>query len=77
MGETFFIADFYHGIFGCLLHDSFEAVVNGAYEKCWVFIGKAAARRNVSVGVYVENVARTLTVIFLKPVAGLPGARVI
>ena len=76
-GETFFIADFYHGICGCLLHDSFEAVVNGAYEKCWVFIGKAAARRNVSVGMNVENVARALTVIFLKPVAGLPGARVI
>ena len=77
VGETFFIADFYHWIGDGFLHYCFEAVVNGAYEKCWVFIGKAAARRNVSVGMNVENVARALTVIFLKPVAGLPGARIV
>ena len=77
MGKTFFVADFYHWICGCLLHDSFEAVVNGACEKCRVFIGKTAAGGNVSVGMNVKYVARALTVIFLKPVAGLPGARVI
>ena len=77
MGKAFFVADFYHGI-GCgFLHNFFEAVVNCAYEKGRVFVCKAAARRYVSVGVNVENVAGALTVIFLEPAACLPGAAVV
>ena len=76
MGKAFFVADFYHWIGGGILHDGFEAVVNCAYEECWIFVGEAAAGGNVSVGVNVENVAGALAVIFLEPAAGLPGSRV-
>ena len=76
MGKAFFVADFYHWIGGGILHDGFEAVVNCANEEGWIFVCKAAARGNVSVGVNVENVAGALAVIFLEPAAGLPGSRV-
>ena len=77
MGETFFVADFYHRIGGGFLHNFFEAVVNCAYEKCRVFVCKTAARRYVSIGVNVEYVAGALTVVFTEPAAGLPGAGVV
>ena len=77
MGKAFFIADFYHWISSCLLHDSFEAVVDCAYEKGGILVCEAAAWGYVSVCVNIENVARALTVIFLEPAAGLPGARVV
>ena len=76
MGETFLVADFYHWIGDSFLHDCFKAVVDCAYKKCRVFVRKAAAWGNVSVGVNVEYVARALAVIFLEPAAGLPGAAV-
>ena len=77
MGKAFLIADFYHWIGGGILHDSFEAVVDCAYEKGGILVCKTAAWGYVSVCVNVEYVARALTVIFLEPAAGLPGARVI
>ena len=77
MGKAFFVADFYHWIGGGILHDCFKAVCDAAYEKCWIFVCKAAAWSNISVGMNVEDVARPLTVIFLEPAAGLPGARVV
>ena len=77
MGKSFLVADFYHGICGGFLHDTFKVVCDRAYEEGGIFVCEAAARRNVSVGVNVENVARALTVIFLEPVAGFPGSRVV
>jgi hypothetical protein len=74
VGESFFVADFQHGISGGVLHDTFKAVCDVTYEEGGIFVCKAAARRNVSVGMNVEDVTRALTVIFLKPAAGLPGA---
>ena len=76
MRKAFFIADFYHGVCGGFLHYCFKAVCDMAYEEGGIFVCKAAAGRNVSVGMNVEDVTRALTVIFLKPAAGLPGARV-
>ena len=77
MGKTFFVTDFYHWIGGDILHDTFKAVVNCAYEEGGVLVCKAAAWSNISVGMNVENVTRALTVIFFEPTAGLPGARVV
>ena len=77
MGKAFFVADFYHWIGGSFLHDAFKAVVNCANEEGGILVCEAAAWGNVSVGVNVENVAGALTVIFLEPAAGLPGARVV
>ena len=77
MGKTFLKADLKHFVGVCLLHNFFEAVVNCANKEFTVFVGEAAAGGNVSVGVNVENVARPLTVIFLEPAAGLPGAVVV
>ena len=77
MGKAFFVADFYHRICGCLLHDDFEAVVDCSYKEGRIFICKAAAGGNVSVGMNVENVARTLTVVFFEPATGFPGAAVV
>ena len=77
VGEAFFVADFYHGIGGGVLHDLREGVGDAAYEQCRVFICKTTARGDVAVGVNVENVAGALTVIFLEPAAGLPGAGVV
>lgn len=77
VGESFFIADFQHGISGGVLHDCFIAVGDAAYEKCRVFVCKTAAGGDVSVGVNVENVAGALAVIFLEPAAGPPGTRVV
>ena len=53
MGETFFVADFYHWIGGGILHDAFEAVVNCANEEGGVLVGEAAAGGNVAVCMYV------------------------
>ena len=77
VGEAFFIAEFNHGVGGRFFHDFFKAVCDVAYEESGIFVCKAAAGSYVSVGVNVENVTRTLTVIFFEPAAGLPGARVV
>lgn len=74
MRKAFFVAEFNHGVGGRFFHDFFKAVCDVAYEEGGIFVCKAAARRNVSVGMNVEDVTRALTVIFLKPAAGLPGA---
>lgn len=77
MGEAFFVADFYHWI-GCgFLHDCLKSVGDCANKEGRIFVCKATAGCDVSVGVNVENVARTLAVIFLEPEAGLPGAAVV
>lgn len=75
MGEAFFVADFYHRVGGGFFHDCFEAVVDCAYEEGGVFVCKAAAWGNVSVGVDVENLAGAFAEVFLEPAAGLPGSR--
>ena len=77
MGETFFVAEFYHWISGGFLHDGFEAVGDEAYEESWILICKATAWGDVAVGVNVEDVAGAFAVVFLEPAAGLPGARVV
>ena len=77
MRKAFLVADLYHRICSDILHDLFQTVVNGAYKKFRVFVCKAAAGCYVSIGVNVEYVAGALTVIFLEPAAGLPGAGVV
>ena len=77
MRKAFFVADFYHGVGRGFLHDAFKVVCDAAYEEGRVFVCKAAAGSYIAVGVNVENVARALTVIFLEPAAGLPGAVVV
>ena len=53
VGEAFFVTDFKQWIGSCVLHDCFVAVGYAAYEEGGIFICKAAAWGNVSVGVNV------------------------
>ena len=76
VGKPFFVADFYHRICGCFFHNCFEAVFYCSNEEGWIFVSEAAAWGDISVCVYVENLAGTFAVVFAEPAAGLPGARV-